>query len=781
MSQFAFFIPNFGGGGGGGGGGGSPGGTSTNVQYNNSGAFGGLTGSNVDAANGYLGLDVATPLAPLHAGTVATTVAAPTGSTAVIGTNFAASPAYGYGNGDLEYQISSFKVVGPDTVYSATFDDVVFHEPDYTVYDVIAGSATIDYSGTGYIADGESFVYSIWAIYPNSQISIDEFDTAEVDDDSSGNPYSVNVSWTAPTGSGGTGTYLIFSQTGPNGGLYRVVTGTSFVDDNTGWGSSPGYTGIQYTVSISTTLPSGASGYYYNATQTNYITSTLSTVVDNGRNFISPPLLLLPTALYTKSIIADGRASFVNGAINFGNLGDLSAYTLTQTQPEIWIGPNAGGGILVSMAAESIMIGDSAGYLSTVDFTDNVIIGNRAGYNITGSSDNESIMIGAGAGRSSVGTGGGVVFIGTEAGADCHSSTALFIGQNAGANAVSDGGVFFGPSAGANSTSNSALFIGNSSGFGSMSANAVGIGDSAGQSSVSTGGIFIGGNSGLNYSGDHSSAIGFNAGKNGGGSSTILIGFSAGASATADLGIFIGDTAGSSSSGGDQAIFIGHNAGFSSDGSGGAIFLGAFAGSETTAPGAIMIGPGAGTDAFNAGNSIFIGQNSGSVDTVDNNSNPGDWSIAIGPNGGTGGFSNSMAFGRGVINTASLEANFGNVLYIEGIYNTDTPDGTPITTGAVVTSSPIKPNGPLTNINGSVSGTAKWTMPFQGATYKKFVIHYAAFHDTGTHTVTFPTAFVNTPFIYGDSTAVAISSASTTTFSIAVAATITGNVFVEGY
>ncbi len=85
-----------------------------------------------------------------------------------------------------------------------------------------------------------------------------------------------------------------------------------------------------------------------------------------------------------------------------------------------------------------------------------------------------------------------------------------------------------------------------------------------------------------------------------------------------------------------------------------------------------------------------------------------------------------------------------------------------------------------TTYTGSIAGTAVWSMPFQGASYKKFIIYYNALHDAG-GTITFPTAFVKTPTLYGDAAATAITTASTTTLTIAVAATISGFCVVEGY
>ena len=48
-------------------------------------------------------------------------------------------------------------------------------------------------------------------------------------------------------------------------------------------------------------------------------------------------------------------------------------------------------------------------------------------------------------------------------------------------------------------------------------------------------------------------------------------------------------------------------------------------------------------------------------------------------------------------------------------------------------------------------------------------------------TITFPIAFSQTPYVYGATAAVAISSATTTTFTLASSSAVSGLVFVEGY
>lgn len=85
-----------------------------------------------------------------------------------------------------------------------------------------------------------------------------------------------------------------------------------------------------------------------------------------------------------------------------------------------------------------------------------------------------------------------------------------------------------------------------------------------------------------------------------------------------------------------------------------------------------------------------------------------------------------------------------------------------------------------TTVNGSTSGTLIWSMPFQGTVYKKFMIYFNTLNDAG-RTITYPTAFTQTPYIYGTPVATAVMSTSTTTLTLAASAGVTGFAFVEGY
>jgi hypothetical protein len=84
-----------------------------------------------------------------------------------------------------------------------------------------------------------------------------------------------------------------------------------------------------------------------------------------------------------------------------------------------------------------------------------------------------------------------------------------------------------------------------------------------------------------------------------------------------------------------------------------------------------------------------------------------------------------------------------------------------------------------TTTNG-LTGTAVSSQPFQGTSYKKFIVYLSNFTSAGT-VLTFPTAFTNTPFVYGDAAAIAIAVTSTTTVTLTSVGAVGGHIFVEGY
>ncbi len=162
-----------------------------------------------------------------------------------------------------------------------------------------------------------------------------------------------------------------------------------------------------------------------------------------------------------------------------------------------------------------------------------------------------------------------------------------------------------------------------------------------------------------------------------GGSSPISIGtsgntlYSSGLSGTGQGNtstggnIILGDLAGASATNVSLSNFFGASAGQNAVNASNSNFFGTDTGKDATnAANAQFFGAGAGLSAENAKNSIFIGVNTGTNDTVDNTEiNTTDncdttqcWSILLGNNTNTGGFSNSILLGGAASGTYSNTA-----------------------------------------------------------------------------------------------------------------------------
>ena len=236
-----------------------------------------------------------------------------------------------------------------------------------------------------------------------------------------------------------------------------------------------------------------------------------------------------------------------------------------------------------------------------------------------------------------------------------------------GARASADDMIVWGKNAGFGSLSSTqSTFLGTNAGYGVVgitSINNTFIGANAGyQTSNVNDSIFIGSNTG--YESDNAYFSNF-------------IGQSAGYGAdNSDNSNFIGQYAGHSAIGSSNSIFFGFQAGASSlnssfttaigytsgtfSSSEYSNFFGFNAGASSSADYSNFIGFNAGETTTNASNSIFIGTNSGSNDTVNNTTNPDDFSILLGNNTSTGGFSNSIAIGGFATNTSSNQFMIGS-------------------------------------------------------------------------------------------------------------------------
>jgi hypothetical protein len=101
-------------------------------------------------------------------------------------------------------------------------------------------------------------------------------------------------------------------------------------------------------------------------------------------------------------------------------------------------------------------------------------------------------------------------------------------------------------------------------------------------------------------------------------------------------------------------------------------------------------------------------------------------------------------------------------------------------TGNATVANSLNLSSPQTTLTGT-TGTAVCSQPFQGSSYKKVVVYFSGYTETGTQTYTYPTAFVNTPYVYGLSTAVSASTATTTSVTFVSVGALSGFIFIEGY